>query len=488
MKFNKESLISQSIVNLVSRVSILLTTLIFYPVISRILTKEEIAMIAVFEFLPSLIDLVPNFGFQTTIIKLLPEKKRNIDEVRLLVQINAYLIQLVYSLFVIIVIIFSKQISLIFLKEAKYSNNMVLIAIWSFIYTLSDRLLIVKQALGEYHYVSFFNMFRYITSRLLAIIFALLGYGVWGIISSFSIVFLISIFIVGKSIINFLFPIVLFKYKNTIINMFKYSFPFYLQGLNRYLASYLDQPLVSILFKPDVLSVYFLVKKIISTFIVFTIDAIREPLVPKLLNLFTINKTFEMYVLYYEFTALLNFLVFVSAIILSVFSSNILSIFIGKQFENISSYFFSFFIYVLTSHIFNNLNIIVFVSKTPIWSLYTSFISGMLNFVASLLLGYIFGVQWFIVGQSIGFFIVSLFLLVKFKIIEVRNSDIKEFFFALLILLMTIVLFISQNFSVFLKIIYLFLIFAVLVGLYWRYISQYFYRLINFFNLVRNKI
>jgi len=270
----KRQIIKNSLLNFISRSFVLIISVVFIAYISRKLTKFELGIFAVMNIFMGIIPLIVGLGLATSAIRLVPELKAkgNFEKVSDIIKLTVSLPIPETILITLLGVILSKFLSIVFLKSYQYSEYIIWIILISFFYSFFERIILVYQSLQDFKKIAFLSIFMNLLSRILAIIFLLNGYGIVGIFQGFLIGTILGVTVGIFTLRKYVFSR---YYGYPIKEYVKFSFPYYLQGWAQFTFTQLDQFVVSLVFTPEVLAIFFIGKKIISSFIlIFT--ALKE--------------------------------------------------------------------------------------------------------------------------------------------------------------------------------------------------------------------
>lgn len=257
-------------------------TIAFFIFAGRILTKVELAAIAVFIIIDSASQAIAALGVGTTGIKKIPifltEGKKKEAAALLKSCISIPIIPLV--LVSCGVFLLSDRISAFFFKESGYAFLIKLIALGILFSGINVFLSYGVRAIQRFGILSVGQIITGTAQRIFAIGFYFL-YGIKGIIFGFIIGSLIGIFFFIYNLRD------IFSLKSglyPIRSLISYSFPYYIEGFARYFTMQGDQLIIGAFLNPASLATYFIAIKFFET-LYLIISAWGDALIPKIAEL-----------------------------------------------------------------------------------------------------------------------------------------------------------------------------------------------------------
>ena len=254
-----------------------ISSLTFIIVATRLLNKEEMALVALIFILSAIICLVSNLGLGVLVLKLVPEMqaKEEKEEVKRIVSTSTYLPVLVSAICGGILLFFYREISLLFLKSYIYGNLIRIVTITAIFCSIYDVLIFPLYGLQMFGEASIVIIIANVSQRLLAILFYFI-FGLEGIFWGFGLGALIGILYIFYQLKDFLG-----KLDNSWYRLVKYSLPFYATGVTRYAIASFDKLIIGILLSPAVLAVYFVAERI-PRYCLTLIESVTTPTIRKL--------------------------------------------------------------------------------------------------------------------------------------------------------------------------------------------------------------
>ncbi len=416
--FFKKQIVKNSFYNLLGHSIVIVVSTIFIMLISRKLTKYEFGIFAVMNIFMTIVPMIVGLGLPTSAIRLVPElmSKGEKEKVSDIIKLTILLPIPETVLILFIGVIFSKFLSQIFLKSVDYYQHMVWILFTAFFYSIIDRIILVYQSLQKFKNIAFLSIFVNTFSRILAFLFLLGSCGLIGIFYGFLVSEVIGVIYGFYTLRKYIFS----KYNGYLAKEYlRFSFPYYLKGWARFGFNQADQTIVALVFTPEVLAVYFVAKKIIST-LILVLSSFLDVLIPKLAenkgygmeffieNYKKVNKMFIMWVL-------------LSVLFVSINSKFLMYLLAGVKFHNqflilniLSISLFFYFMFTLYS-------VYIYLCYLPSETLKLNLLAGIINIISGVVLGLKFGLKGFAVAQSIGFIYSLYFIYNKYR--EITNFN-----------------------------------------------------------------
>lgn len=432
-----------SVINLITQISVSFFSILFIGYLSRVLTKHELGIFAILFIFEGFITAITGLGLPTSAIRLVPEleAKNEKDKVSDIIKITCFIPTLLGICLVFLGFIFRNYLSLVFLKSQDISCYIIWYLIISFFYAVFQVELLLLQSLQEFFKIGYLKMLTEIGCRLFAIIFLIQGYELKNIFLGFLIGSIIGAAAGIFSLKKFIFYKRKYSERYPIISYVKFSLPYYYQGLARFGFMYADQTIISLMFSPETLAIYFMAKKIISIPIL-VFSALFDPVIPKLAEIKSKSLDLFSYSLtrvYQIFSALSLF----GTIMLFINSKFLLFLLGGSKF--IGNYYIlnilsiSFFTYC----IFTLLTIYIYLLKSPKEMLIISLFVGLLNIISSVILGLYLGIAGISIAQSTGFLggIIFIYINNKLYLYKLKENFV---FIALLILSFTLGVYLNE--------------------------------------------
>jgi len=243
-QFNRRGVALGSIYLSIQNVLSTLIGVFGYAFLARAITQEEMGAIAGLTLLLSLIQLLSEFGLNTSLAKFVSELKgKGVIASHV---VPAFLFRLPISIFLSsILYILSGQISQILFRTVLYSNALRLLSLDAFLYCVLPCLNGMLLGCGRLKQMAAYSV-TYIIIRWASIVFFLLrGYGILGVVlgwiigdaCSFSL-YLSAVWRLGT--LNLRFG----NFKATLLGILKFSLPLYLGSFVAFLYTWYDKVLV----------------------------------------------------------------------------------------------------------------------------------------------------------------------------------------------------------------------------------------------------
>ncbi len=247
--------------------------------IVRTVDKVELALIPISMVLIGITGSVVSLGLPSSVLRLVPEFSRKGETEKRASLLAADIFTTNLFLFIILFLFYfnSDHIIGIFLKEHAFLVNPVFFVPLIFFganYTLSA---LRMQSVKEFSLIGRTILLTQISQRLLLVPFYHL-FGPSGILFSLSIGYALGTLCYFHRLLRYLSP------KTRLFpgfSILKFSFPFYLYGIVRFLSTKADYMLISILLKPEQLATYFIAYKVISYFLIIC-ESVLRPIAPRL--------------------------------------------------------------------------------------------------------------------------------------------------------------------------------------------------------------
>lgn len=247
--------------------------------IIRTVAKAELALIPISTVLIGIFAAVISLGLPSTILRLVPEFTSNGETDKRASLLATDILITNFLLFVLLGVFYFKSdwIIRLFLKEhASLVNPVFFIPLLFFgvNYQLSY---LRMQSVKEFKLISRTILLTQISQRLLLIPFYHL-FGASGILLAFSVGY-------GVGTVSYFFRLLRYLGSKprlySVVSIVKFSFPFYLYGIVRFLSTKADYMLISILLRPEQLATYFIAYKVISYFLLIC-ESVLRPIAPRL--------------------------------------------------------------------------------------------------------------------------------------------------------------------------------------------------------------
>jgi len=276
---HKKEILKNSFSLLSAQFIIASVAIIFLAITSRLLTKEEMAIVATFYIISSIISVISSFGFPVTLLREVPAllAKKELKKAQKLIKAT-FLYPLIFTAILSVILIFySDYISKLLLKTSQYALQIKIVVGVVFIATLLNLLIIILQSLQQFPKISALLIFNNILQRIAALGFFslwringyLIGWGLGIILTIFlALYFCRKYLFIPSGISNF--P-----------RLFRFSFPYYVSSFARYFFTQSDQFLVGIFFTPQTLALYYICRR----FFDFSYQIIQNVLDPLALKI-----------------------------------------------------------------------------------------------------------------------------------------------------------------------------------------------------------
>lgn len=262
-----------------SRIGVSLFSVVFMMIIARILTKQEMAIIAVFVILTAIVNTIKGLGFAGTTIKKVPElisKKKDKEASRLIRSTLLYPTILGFIISVLI-FIFAKDISFLILKDTSLDHFIRIIVIAVFLASIYDLSSLVLKSLQRFGICSVVDFSINLLQRVLAISLFFI-YGIKGYIAGFIIAFSVGVILIIYFTRDYVFTRSgLYPFKK----LFNHSLPYYVEGFGNYLFKNSDRLIMALFFMPEMLATYHIARTFIEYLVVLA-HSMLEPILPKI--------------------------------------------------------------------------------------------------------------------------------------------------------------------------------------------------------------
>ncbi|HCT83762.1 MAG TPA: hypothetical protein DF296_01015 [Candidatus Margulisbacteria bacterium] len=411
-KIPGKSVAKNSIINLSTKIALLFITLGYIAYTSRHLSQTDLGIFAAMFVFYSLLGLVGGLGLNTMALRLIPElqAKKEQGKISDIVKITVAISALATFIIALIGILFDYQISMIFLKSPVYSNYIDWIIINSFFYAIFDRMILIYQSFQSFTTMSVLNVITNISQRIIAAILMILGYGLQGIMVGFLIGTLLGLIWSIIDLRSYLFG----KYnKYPAMDFIKVSFPYYGQGIMRFIFTQADQALIAFMFSPDKLAIYFIAKKIINL-ITLVFEALYDTVVPKLAEI----KSRGIEVFRANLDKVSSILIFLVVIGISLvfLNSKLFMYLLGG--EKFIEYYYLLNILALSivSYMLYTVSITgVYLYNEPNDVFKLSFYVGITTVSLEIIFGMTFGLIGFSIAQTLGYLVGITVIRLKYK-------------------------------------------------------------------------
>ncbi|HAR63579.1 MAG TPA: hypothetical protein DF296_01890 [Candidatus Margulisbacteria bacterium] len=411
-KIAGKSLALNSFINLSTKISLLFISLAFIGYISRILDQTELGIFAVLFIFYSLLGMLGGLGLNSTALRLIPELLAKKEHTKTGDIIKITMIASTFATLLLCLAGFGidTYIASIFLKSKDLAVFIDWIIVNSFFYTIFDRFILLYQTLQQFKMLAFLNIITNVSQRAFALILILLGYKLHGIMLGFLLGTLLGVICGFIGMSKFLFS----QYNGYSAKEYiKFSFPFYGQGIMRFMFSQADQMLIAFLFNPEKLAIYFIAKKIINL-ITLVFEAIYDTVTPKLAEI----KSKGLLVFKNNLGRVYQILISLVLIGVSViFLNSKLFMFLlgGEKFTEYYYLLNVLAISIITYTLYLLSNIGVYLYKSPKEGFALSFYVGATTVILEIIFGLTFGLIGFSIAQSIGYIVGIAIVQYKYK-------------------------------------------------------------------------
>jgi O-antigen/teichoic acid export membrane protein len=250
---------------------------------AHVLSIEEMAVVSLFVLFTALIPTIASIGLIDLILWKLPIHLSNKETKEASSLIRTVLsIQFLVSFFLsLAMILFAKDISMIFLKTSEYAFQIQIIGLGAHIQTLIVFFDAVIRSLQQFGKVAKAKFVANVISRIVALIlFFLTGFnGYLGGLLIGSILTLIMLVHYSRQHLSWNASIAE-DYKHLI----RFSFPYYLSNISRYIVINIDKYIVGLFLSPSYLATYFVASRIVE-YLKQIIDSLMNPIFPKIAEL-----------------------------------------------------------------------------------------------------------------------------------------------------------------------------------------------------------
>jgi O-antigen/teichoic acid export membrane protein len=407
--FHSKNTITKSILQtLVSQYLISGINLLFTIYWVRVLSKSEFAIIAASEILFAL-GTFTDPGLNTSFNKHAPKYFIDSPEKGRFLFKQSFFVRLVLLvIFVLACCIFSGNISKLILKNLNYYPYICLFAIATIPAGLTDNFIFLAKSLNDFKTVALINFVSNFSRQII-------GLALWSFIGfkGYALAQPVALFVVLLLLIA---KYRSFFYKTDKILSLRinlaYSFPFYLRQFFRYGFGQLDQLLVGLLLKPEYLAAFSVAKKVVS-YLSSVVSTIFEPMLVKVASAFDGTKIQDKYLL----SALVYFPIALLPIIILISGNSqiVMELFAGEKYKSMWPILSLLCIGQFGSFMCSNINMFVFVSKPPLYTLIVDGVIGAINYLGApiaIIFMKIYGIAIaqifaFFVGFVIGFLIIK---------------------------------------------------------------------------------
>jgi len=247
---------------------------------AHVLSVEEMAVVSVFFLLTSLTPTFASMGLIDLLLWKLPVHLSNKEENEAgslikTIFIIQFLISFILSL---LIIVFAKNISMIFLKTTEYSFQIQIIGLGAHIQTLMTFFDAVIRSLQQFGKLAKAKFVANVISRIVALIlFFFVGFnGYLGGLVIGNVLTLIMLVYYSR---HHLYLNATFSedYKYLI----RFSLPYYLSNITRYFLMNIDKYIIGLFLEPSYLATYFVASKIVE-YLKQIIDSLINPIFPKI--------------------------------------------------------------------------------------------------------------------------------------------------------------------------------------------------------------
>ncbi|MFX0139845.1 MAG: oligosaccharide flippase family protein [Candidatus Hodarchaeota archaeon] len=262
-----------------SQIVVNLFVLMFGAFFAHKLPKEEMAIFAVTNLLTGLITVLGGLGLSMTVYKMAPEliTKNEKERAASLIKFNIFFNFMTSFILILLLILFLKMLSFIFLKGEELGNYNLIIIPLVFFENISSTFDTTLRSLQRFSTIAIIKIIKDVVSRIISLLLFfilgfkgfLLGFIIGSFFSTVLSVYYISDFLFLKSSVRFHWELII------------YSLPFYVSGILRYILINIDQYMIGIFLEPEILATYFITKKLAS-YLNMSIDSLMEPITPKL--------------------------------------------------------------------------------------------------------------------------------------------------------------------------------------------------------------
>jgi len=240
--------------------------LLGFAFLARMITQEEMGIIAALTFLTSLVQIVSDFGLHASLAKFVSESmgKREDFSIHVLSSLGFRL--LASLLATCIVLIFPKTISIALFDTEIHSDLVRLSAVNALILSLSSILVSVSWGSGKLGSLALYGVFSTMVRWLLVVFFLHSDYGIDGVILGWIfgdiVLFLLFLFSVSRMIT--FSKTSFFKIRRCLPSLLRFSWPLYMASIISFVYTWYDRALVLAYFPLADLGVYDISQKAFS--------------------------------------------------------------------------------------------------------------------------------------------------------------------------------------------------------------------------------
>jgi O-antigen/teichoic acid export membrane protein len=227
---------------------------------TRYLTKEELAILPVYEMLAALSIIFLGFGLQPTFLRLLPSKlAENYDEARGLILSGGLLLLTGSTLFAAGVFILSGWLTPILFEEQEFTHLVKIISVGFFFVSLRNIANLVLWSSSRFDKISIIQITTAVGKAVLVggflIVWGIEGMAL-GLVANEVVVAAVSLYFIRDIIRG---PRVPWHSPGDLLHR---SLPFYFEGFLIYFRSQGDNWIVATLLGPSTMAIYFVAKRL----------------------------------------------------------------------------------------------------------------------------------------------------------------------------------------------------------------------------------
>jgi len=407
---------------------------------AHVLSVEEMAVVALFFLLTSLTPTFASIGLIDLLLWKLPIHLSNKEENEAGSLIKTiFIIQFIFSFFLSFsMIVFAKDISMVFLKTTEYAFQIQIIGFASHIQTLIIFFDAVIRSLQQFGKLAKAKFVANVISRIVALIlFFFIG---------------LNGYLGGLIIGNVLTLIMLVYYSRhhlylnaTFSEDYKYlirfSFPYYLSNITRYFLMNIDKYIIGLFLAPSYLATYFIASRIVE-YLKQIIDSLMNPIFPKIAE-FKAGKMDRVENAFSKSFRYLTFLFVPLSVGGAALSYPLLYLYGGAKYTDGAIILAILFISMIGYTYSGLLTINIHIMGKPVDKLKLDLAGGIISIILSFILIYILKDTGVAIAKLVayfgsvlaGYFILRRIFTLKFDVIALKLSMIASGIMALIIVI-----------------------------------------------------
>ncbi len=407
---------------------------------AHVLSLEEMAVVSLFFLFTTLAPTFASLGLVDYLLRKVPEYLSNEEKVEASSLIKTiFVIQFLFSLLIsVLMIVFAKDLSRTFLRTDSFEFQIQLVGVGALLQSsivFFDAVIRSMQLFGKLAKV---KIVANVISRIIALLLYLyMGFnGYLGGLLLGCLITLIMLVYYTKSVL-----FVKETYWEDYMFLIRFSFPYYLSNITRYLLMNVDKYVIGLFLTPAHLATYFIASKIVE-YLKQIIDSFVNPILPKIaefkaINMERVENSFQKSFRY------MTFLIIPLSLGGAVLSYSLLYLYGGVKYTDGTLVMIILFVSMIGYGYTGLFGINIHVLGKPVDKLKINLAGGVINVLLSLLFVYLFkdtGVALAKFGAYFGAVIIGHMVLGKIIKLKYDTGAFKLSLFASVVMTLIIVI------------------------------------------------